>query len=132
MEMPTLRSRRGVAVVISFTICCMLLGGCASGANSLEGVTTPVSNGVLPHFTHVFVLMLENRGYGQIIGNAHAPYLNHLATTTGLATKYTGVTHPSQPNYIAALSGGTFGVQDDNDVTLQEPNLMDQLEECMG
>jgi phosphatidylinositol-3-phosphatase len=126
--MPTLRSRRGVAVVISFTICCMLLGGCTSGANSLEGVTTPVSNGILPHFTHVFVLMLENRGYGQIIGNAHAPYLNHLATTTGLATKYTGVTHPSQPNYIAALSGGTFGVHDDNDVTLQAPNLMDQLE----
>jgi hypothetical protein len=73
--------------------------------------------------------MLENRGYAQIIGNTHAPYLNRLAATAGLATKYTGVTHPSQPNYLAAISGGTFGVRDDNDVTLHVPNLVDQIEE---
>jgi hypothetical protein len=129
MKMPTLRRRRVTTVVISFAICCMLLAGCAGGATSREGVTTPLPNGVLPHFTHVFVIMLENRGYEQIIGNAHAPFLNHLATTTGLATEYTGVAHPSQPNYLAAISGSTFGVHDDNDVTLQARNLVDQLEE---
>jgi hypothetical protein len=107
----------------------MSLAGCMGGANSLNGVTTPLPNGVLPHFTHVFVIMLENRGYAQVIGNPHAPYLNHLAASAGLATKYTGVAHPSQPNYLAAISGSTFGVHDDNDVTLQARNLVDQLEE---
>jgi hypothetical protein len=110
-------------------MCSLLLAGCAGGTTSLTGGTTPLPNGVVPNFTHVFVIMLENRGYRQIIGNAHAPYLNRLATTTGLATKYTGVAHPSQPNYLAAISGGTFGVQDDTDVTLHVPNLVDQLEE---
>jgi hypothetical protein len=126
---PSTQRRRIVEVVVSLCVCSLVLTGCVSGASSLTGVTTPLPNGVLPDFAHVFVIMLENRGYGQIIGNAHAPFLNHLATTTGLATKYTGVAHPSQPNYLAAISGGTFGVQDDNDVTLHVPNLVDQLEE---
>jgi phosphatidylinositol-3-phosphatase len=129
MEMLTLLQRRSAQVVISLAICSLLLAGCAGGTNSLTGVTTPLPNGVLPNFAHVFVIMLENRGYEQIMGNTHAPYLNHLAITAGLATKYTGVAHPSQPNYLAAISGGTFGVQDDNDVTLHVPNLVDQLEE---
>jgi hypothetical protein len=127
--MSTLRRRRVIAIITALVTGSVLLGGCAGGASSLAGATTPRPNGVLPNFAHVFVIMLENRGYEQIIGNAHAPYLNHLATTAGLATKYTGVAHPSQPNYIAAISGGTFGVQDDNDVTLHVPNLVDQLEE---
>src|SRR5207248_8266258 len=45
-----------------------------------------------------------------------------------LATKYFGVTHPSQPNYIAATSGSTNGVADDNDTTIDVPNIVDQLE----
>jgi len=129
MEVLILLRRRGAPVVISLAICSLLLAGCGGGSNTLAGVTTPLPNGVVPTFAHVFVIMLENRGYGQIIGNAHAPYLNHLATTAGLATKYSGVAHPSPPNYIAAISGGAFGVQDDNDVTLHVPNLVDQLEE---
>jgi hypothetical protein len=129
MALLNLLRTRGALVVISLTICSLLLAGCGGGTDTLAGATTPLPNGVLPTFTHVFVIMLENRGYEQIIGNAHAPYLNHLATTAGLATKYTGVAHPSQPNYLAAISGGTFGVQDDNDVTLHVPNLVDQLEE---
>jgi acid phosphatase len=113
-KMPTQRRVRAIEIVTILLTCSALLGGCAGGANSLAGVTTPLPSGVLPHFAHVFVIMLENRGYAQIIGNAHAPFLTHLATSAGLATKYTGVSHPSQPNYLAAISGGTFGVQDDN------------------
>jgi phospholipase C len=123
------RRRRVTMVVLALLICSMLLAGCAGGATSLEGVTTPLPTGVLPHFTHVFVIMLENRGYDQVIGNPHAPFINHLAATAGLATKYTGVAHPSQPNYLGTISGSTFGVHDDNDVTLQTRNLVDQLEE---
>ena len=128
-KVSTQRHGRALEIIAILLSCSVLLGGCAGGANSLAGATTPLPNGVLPNFAHVFVIMLENRGYGQIIGNSHAPFLNHLATSAGLATKYTGVSHPSQPNYLAAISGGTFGVQDDNNITLHVPNLVDQLEE---
>jgi hypothetical protein len=42
------------------------------------------------------------------------PFLNSLADHNGVATKYYGVTHPSEPNYIAATSGSTWGDNDDD------------------
>jgi hypothetical protein len=58
--------------------------------------------------------MMENTSHGSIIGNANAPSINALAKTYGLATNYFGVTHPSEPNYMANVAGDFFGVQDDN------------------
>ena len=58
-------------------------------------------------YQHVFVIMMENTSYTSLIGNSNAPWINSAATTYGLATNYTGVTHPSQPNYIAATSCST-------------------------
>ena len=63
-----------------------------------------------------------------MIGNPNAPWINQTAQQYGLATNYFGVTHPSQPNYIAATSGSTNGVTDDNDITINVPNIVDQLE----
>ena len=51
--------------------------------------------------------MMENTGYDSLTGNPNAPWINFAATTYGLATSYFGVTHPGQPNYIAATSGST-------------------------
>jgi hypothetical protein len=56
------------------------------------------------------VLTLENRSYRQIIGNPAAPYLNHLAHRSGLATHFYAVQHPSLPNYLALTTGSTQGV----------------------
>jgi hypothetical protein len=36
-----------------------------------------------PDFSHVVVLVMENREYGQIIGNPEAPYINTLAKHEG-------------------------------------------------
>jgi len=82
----------------------------------------------LKNFQHVFIIMMENTGYQSLIGNPHAPWINSAAATNGLATNYFGVSHPSQPNYIAATSGSTNGVADDNDTTINVPNIVDQLE----
>ena len=62
---------------------------------------------------HVVVVMMENRALTQVAGNAAAPYLDSLATACGLATDYSGVAHPSLPNYIAVTSGSTQSVSDD-------------------
>jgi phospholipase C len=82
----------------------------------------------LKNFQHVFVIMMENTAYKGLIGNASAPWINMAANTNGLATDYHGVSHPSQPNYIAATSGALNGVFDDNDITIDVPNIVDQIE----
>jgi phosphatidylinositol-3-phosphatase len=82
----------------------------------------------LKNFQHVFVIMMENTGYSHLIGNSNAPWINSAAATYGLATNYTGVSHPSQPNYVAATSGALNGVFNDDDITINVPNIVDQVE----
>ena len=86
------------------------------------------SGSSLKNYQHVFIIMMENTGYKSLIGNPNAPWVNSAAATYGLATNYFGVAHPSQPNYIAATSGSTNGVMDDNDTTINVSNIVDQLE----
>ena len=80
----------------------------------------------LKNFQHVFVIMMENTGYNLLIDNPNAPWINSAAKTYGLATSYFGVTHPSQPNYIASTAG-IQGADSDSNETLNEPNIVDQL-----
>src|SRR5437764_2403355 len=63
---------------------------------------------------HIFYIMMENQSLKDILGNtANAPYLNQLANSYGVALHYFGVTHPSLPNYLAAISGDFQGIWDD-------------------
>jgi hypothetical protein len=66
------------------------------------------------HLNHVFVIMEENHGNDGTIGDPSMPFLNSLAATYGTATNYYGVTHTSEPNYIAATSGSNWDVNNDN------------------
>jgi phosphatidylinositol-3-phosphatase len=79
-------------------------------------------------FKHVFTIMMENTGIEALLSNPNAPWINQAILTNGVAGNYYGVTHPSQPNYIAATSGALNGVTDDNDHTVDVPNIVDQLE----
>jgi phosphatidylinositol-3-phosphatase len=71
---------------------------------------------------------MENKEYGDIIGQASAPFISSLTAQYGLATTYLGVAHPSQPNYIALFSGSTQGVSNDSVHNLSVQNLFDQVE----
>ena len=62
---------------------------------------------------HVVVVVMENHSYSDVIGYAGAPYLNALARQGADLTQMYAITHPSQPNYLALLSGSTHGVTDD-------------------
>jgi hypothetical protein len=98
----------------------------ATTAAQAEGPSGDGSS--LQSFQHVWIVMMENTGYGSLIDNPNAPWINEAVQTYGLATSSYGVTHPSQPNYIAITSGSTHGVADDNDTTKNVTNLVDQLE----
>lgn len=62
---------------------------------------------------HIFVIMDENQPASYIINNTYAPYINTLIKQSALATNYSGVTHPSLPNYLALTSGSTDGITTD-------------------
>lgn len=99
--------------------------GAAPNANTALA-STP---GQLPAFKHIFEIVMENKDYEEIIGNAHMPYINGLAKQYGLATNYYGIRHPSLPNYMALTGGSTFGISSDcNDCFVDAPNLADQIE----
>jgi phosphatidylinositol-3-phosphatase len=78
--------------------------------------------------SHVYLIVLENHSYGDIVGDDDAPYLASLEERFGLATQYRAVAHPSQPNYLALFSGSTQGVEDDDVHDLDTRNLADLLE----
>src|ERR1700758_5206012 len=73
----------------------------------------PVPKGV-PHLDHVFVIMMENHGYSQIVGNPNAPFTNRYARSANAATNYFAVAHPSLTNYLEVVGGSNFGVHSDN------------------
>lgn len=65
----------------------------------------------LPRPNRVVVVIEENRGYSQIMDNRNsASYIHALAKRGVLFTQSYGITHPSQPNYLALFSGSTQGV----------------------
>ena len=82
-------------------------------AVSSAGVAHHEDHGI-PRYNHIVEIMMENTSFSTIIGNSLAPNINALASKYGLATDYFGVTHPSEPNYVANVGGSFFGIQDDN------------------
>lgn len=81
-----------------------------STAFAAEG---PVPTGV-PHLDHVFVIMMENHGYTQIVGNPNAPYVNAYMKSANAATNYFAIGHPSSTNYLETVGGSNFGDRSDN------------------
>jgi hypothetical protein len=73
----------------------------------------PVPKGV-PALDHVFVIMMENHGYSEILNNPNAPFINSYARQANLATNYFAVAHPSLTNYLETVGGSNFGVLSDN------------------
>jgi hypothetical protein len=84
------------------------LGSVASGQSSNQ------SSNHAHELGRVFVIMEENHAQDHVIGDPHMPFTNALAKRYGQATNYYGVTHTSEPNYIAATSGSNWDVNNDN------------------
>jgi phospholipase C len=86
---------------------------------------------------HVLWIFLENHSFSQVVGApgssaaASAPYLNRtLLPECGVLTRYSAITHPSLPNYLAATSGSTGGVRSDCAPTTcpqSRPSLFSEL-----
>ena len=95
------------------TTAAMLCGPAAAEPAWCPGSTGDHPNEV-PRYDHILVIIAENHGFAQIIGNPSAPNLNRLAKAYGSATRFYAEVHPSKANYIAILAGDTFGIHDDD------------------
>lgn len=86
----------------------------------------------LPRSTtsHVVVIVMENKERDQVMNPTSSPYLTKLARRYAQPERMYGIRHPSLPNYLALIGGGTFGI--DRDCTscrVRARSLPDQLEE---
>jgi hypothetical protein len=70
-------------------------------------LSAAVAAAPLPKIGHVFVIVLENQGFGTTFGaHSPAPYLaRRLVSQGALLTNYYGIGHYSLDNYIAMISG---------------------------
>lgn len=76
---------------------------------------TPTPDYGIPNFSHIVIIIFENKEFGYVIGNSTMPFYNQLADSNTILTQYYAVTHPSLPNYISLIGGDTFGIIDDCD-----------------
>jgi hypothetical protein len=123
------------------------LGGFAAGLALLAGtaltvITAPAATAApgtaapaaAPRLSHVFLIMEENNGFQDVIGNKAAPNLNYLAKTFGLETNYFGVSPCcSESNYVQLLGGTSFPTVQSDDAywknkVVGTPSLITQLD----
>jgi phospholipase C len=76
-------------------------------AGLLLGLAVPTAHAALPAVRHVFVVVLENKGFDESFGaQSPAPYLSTRLTARGaLLTQYFGTSHQSLGNYLSMISG---------------------------
>src|SRR6266566_573881 len=105
--------------------------GILQTVNATESNTAP--------FQYIVTILMENNGLCDVTpslvsscgsSTIPAPYLTSLAQSDGFNTHYTGVGHPSEPNYVALFGGSTFGYTSDGYCCFQlsSSNLVDRLE----
>ena len=96
----------------------------ASGATARDG-----DGGQHVQLDRAFVIVLENHSEHSVIGDPNTPFITSLAQQYGEAANYFGVTHPSEPNYIAMISGSNWFTNNDNPANrFDHTNLVDELD----
>jgi phosphatidylinositol-3-phosphatase len=116
------RMKRVVAMLSVASL--LMLGGCGGG--SMQVMTPPPPP---PPVTtdHVFLVVLENHSFSQVMGNPSMPYLNSLASAHSLAASYFADGHPSIPNYFMLTTGMTETFDDSFSQIVADNNLVRAL-----
>lgn len=131
-----------VSIAPSSTTTTKIQPGKASITNTATKTQSAKGNIIqdkVPQYDHVVIVILENQNYTDIIGNTtDAPYINNtLLPTASLLSNYFALDHPSEPNYLALISGSEQGEGGDSDPNIGPPdnlalktgtNLVDRME----
>jgi len=119
-EVKSQMNAKKIALALSFAA--------LAAAPATQPVNAQEREGSIPHLDHVFVILMENHHYGQIIGNANAPFINSYAASANLAKNYWAVGHPSLTNYLEIIGGSNFGVINDDSPDWHNANCTSNLE----
>lgn len=92
----------------------VVLTGCQGAADDTAAPSRPTmrAHADLGPVTKLLVFVVENHSLDEM--RRQMPGSFGLAEQYGYATRYSAITHPSLPNYLAIASGDTFGISDDN------------------
>ena len=109
-----------------FALTLAFLAGCGGGSNSnSNNMVQPV-----PALDHVFLVVLENHSFSEVIGSPAMPYLNSLASQGALATDYFANTHPSIGNYFMLTVGSEETNNDAFSGTISDNNIVRALSQA--
>ncbi|MHB2027076.1 MAG: alkaline phosphatase family protein [Elusimicrobiota bacterium] len=98
----------------------------AAALASLAGFPRAAAAGKAPpRFRRVMIVVFENTDFKRALAQ---PFMRRLAARGALLTDFYAETHPSQPNYIALVSGSPHGVTGDDPVTVRAKNVADLLQ----
>ena len=125
MVFRTSRAKAAAVTVVAVTAAALTTGlsGASGAAARDEG------GGHQAQLDRAFVIVLENHSEHSVIGDVNTPFISSLAQQYGLAANYFGVTHPSEPNYVALISGSNWFINNDNPANrFDHTNLVDELE----
>ncbi len=89
-----------------------------------------IATGQMSQVKTVFIILMENHNYSEIVGSPSAPYINNtLLPMSSYATQYFNPpgNHPSLPNYLWLESGTNFGILDDNDPSTNHQSTTSHL-----
>ena len=119
---------RKLSLIVSLQF---ILAGCATVLTKTPSHDNKASQFQRPHAAKVVLVILENKNASE----AHDPtnhFLWRLATDGAYLSNYYGIAHPSQPNYVALISGSTEGVHGDSPARLDRAHLGQRLQEKLG
>lgn len=108
---------------ISLFLLLLAFAMCAPAATHRRAVGRTTG---MPEVQRVMVVVLENEDSARA---EQQPFLAALAARGAQLRDYHGLTHPSQPNYIALAAGSAYGVSSDGAVNIDARHLGDLLEE---
>ncbi|RYZ56176.1 MAG: hypothetical protein EOP07_12920 [Proteobacteria bacterium] len=81
----------------------------------------------LPRVDHIIIVEFENIDYSKAMAQ---PTFKKIAAEGANLSNFYAETHPSQPNYLAMISGSMWGVTSDKNVDIDGRHIGDLLEEA--
>lgn len=95
-------------------------------AAEIDGTVATSGPSLVQGLEKVVVVVLENTNYEDSFKQS---FMTNLIKKGALLSNYFGITHPSQPNYIAMVAGSILSVQDNRPVSLSQRHLGNLVEE---
>jgi acid phosphatase len=97
----------------------LVIAGCVTTTQRAH-VGTPPPFPAHVDVKHIVIVILENKNADDAKSQ---PFMGWLANDGAYLAQYYAITHPSQPNYIAMISGSTQSVTNDQNVALKAPHI---------